>query len=63
MELSIKGARTEAGYTQKETASALGINKNTYISYEKYRTIPDISTAKRMAELFGRNVDEIKWTV
>lgn len=63
MELSIKGARTEAGFTQKETASALGINKNTYISYEKYRTVPDVGIAKRMAALFGRSVDEIKWTV
>lgn len=62
MELSIKGARTEAGYTQNAVAVALGINKNTYISYEKYRTMPDIGVAKRMATLFGRTVDEIKWT-
>lgn len=62
MEIIIKAARTNAGYTQKETAKALGISKNTYASYENYKTIPDITTAKRIAILFGRSVDEIKWS-
>ena len=63
MEITIKAARINRGYTQKESATALEINKNTYANYENYKTTPDISTAKRIAELFGRNVDEIKWTV
>lgn len=62
MEITIKAARTNAGLTQTETAKALGIGKGTLINYEKYRTIPDINMALRMAALYGISIDRIKWS-
>lgn len=59
MAIHLKAARVNAGYTQKEAANLLGISKGTLASYEKYRTVPDIETAKRMADLFKTSVDNI----
>nr|WP_298567777.1 helix-turn-helix transcriptional regulator [uncultured Mogibacterium sp.] len=59
MEMSLKAARVNAGLTQKEAAKALKISKGTILSYEKYRTKPDIDTAKKIAELYGVTVNDI----
>lgn len=61
MEITIKAARTNAGLTQAETAKELNISKNTYASYENYKTFPDMNMAKRIASLFGISVNSIKW--
>lgn len=61
MILSPKAARVNAGLTQMEASAALDISKTTLCNYEKYRTMPDIETAKRMASLYGVPVDSIKW--
>lgn len=62
MAITLKAARVNVGMSQQEVADALGIHKNTVVSYEKYRTIPDIETAKALAALYGRSVDEIRWS-
>lgn len=59
--ISLKAARTDAGYTQALAAKELKISRGTIASYEAYTTKPDIETAKRIARLYGRSVDEIKW--
>lgn len=59
MEMSLKAARVNAGLTQKEAAKALKISKGIILSYEKYRTKPDIDTAKKIAELYGVTVNDI----
>ena len=59
MKITVKAARVNAGLTQAEVCAKLGINKGTLISYEKYRTIPDIVTAKAMAKLYGQSVNDI----
>lgn len=64
MAIHLKAARVNANLTQEETVALLRergckISKNTLISYEAYRTKPDIETAKMLAELYGRTVDEI----
>lgn len=61
MAITLKAARVDAGMSQQEVADTLHIHKNTIVSYEKYRTIPDIETAKALAALYGRSVDEIRW--
>lgn len=61
MEISIKAARVNAGYTQAEVAAAICKTKNTVASYEAYTTSPDIKTAKAMAKLFGMSFDDIVW--
>lgn len=62
MEISIKAARINAGYTQKSAACELNISKNTLASYENYKTIPDVDMAQRIATLYGLSVNSIKWS-
>ena len=62
MAMSLKAHRAEAGLTQEEVCKELKIGKNTIVNYEKFRTIPDIETAKRFAKLYNTTVDDIKWT-
>lgn len=61
MEITIKAARINAGFSQTEAAKELGIGKSTLLNYEYYRTVPDINTALRMAELYGTTIDHIRW--
>lgn len=59
MAIHLKAARVNAGYTQSEAAKALEISKGTLASYEKYKTKPDIETAKKIATLYRTTVDNI----
>lgn len=59
MLLTLKAARVNKGLTQDIVAKQLGITKGTLVNYEKYRTIPDISIAKRMASLYGVSVESL----
>lgn len=59
MAITLKAARVNANFTQKEAAKKLGISKGTLASYEMYRTIPSIDTAKKIADLYGLEVDGI----
>lgn len=59
MLLTLKAARVNKGLTQDDAAKKLGITKGTLVNYEKYRTIPDISIAKRMASLYDLSVESL----
>ena len=59
MKISLKAARVNAGLTQDEAIKALKISKNTLVSYEKYRTSPDINLAKNIAKLYKVEVTDL----
>lgn len=59
MQITPKAARVNAGLTQKESAKALNISKNTLSSYEKGTSYPKIDMVKKMADLYGCEVDSI----
>lgn len=59
MKITLRAARVNANLTLEEAAKALGITKNTLISYEKYRTIPDMEMGTAMASLYGMSVDNL----
>ena len=59
MKIKLKAARVNADLTLEEAAKDLGITKNTLISYEKYRTIPDMEMGRAMASLYGATVDDL----
>ena len=61
MAMSLKAARIDAGLTQAKAAKALDISKGTLSNYEKRKTIPDIDMAYKMATLYHRSVDELKF--
>ena len=65
-QFQLKAARLNADLTQTAAVDCLRemgvkISKTTLTSYEKYRTMPDIETAKAMATLYGLSVDDIRW--
>ena len=59
MKITLKAARVNADITLEEAAKELGITKNTLISYEKYRTLPDMAMGAAMASLYGALVDDL----
>ena len=59
MAITLKAARVNANLTQKEAAKRLEISKSTLASYEMYKTIPSIDMAKKIAALYGLEVDGI----
>ena len=61
MNMSLKAARVNKGLTQEAAASRLGISKQTLVSYEKYRTIPDVLMAQKIAALYESTIDAISF--
>ena len=59
MKITIKAARVNAGLTQDEVAAQINKSKNTILSYEKGRSIPDIETGKALAKLYGVSIDDL----
>ena len=59
MRITLRAARVNAGLTQDEVAKRVNKSKNTIVSYEKGRSIPDIETGKCLATLYGMSVDDI----
>ena len=59
MKLTLRAARVNAGLTQDEVATTIKKSKNTIVSYEKGRSVPDIETGKALARLYGMSVDDI----
>lgn len=62
--MNLKTARKRAGYpTQAEVAEILGISKTTLCSYETGKTSPKHCTARKMAELYGKSLDELDFSM
>ena len=61
MNMSLKAARVNKGLTQEAAASQLGISKQTLVSYEKYRTVPDVLMAQKIAALYESSIDAISF--
>lgn len=64
MEITMKAARINAGFTQEETVAELRnrgfkVSLNSLANYENYRTIPDFRTAEAIASLYGLTVNDI----
>ena len=59
MKITLKAARVNVGLTQNDVAKRVGVNKGTIVNYEKYRTIPDIETAKKLAIIYGLSVNDL----
>jgi DNA-binding XRE family transcriptional regulator len=61
MKISLKAARVNAKFKQTEVAETLHIHKTTLSSYENGKTMPDMDTALKMAELYGVSIDDISF--
>ncbi|MCT4507902.1 MAG: helix-turn-helix transcriptional regulator [Tepidibacter sp.] len=57
--INLKIERIKSGYTQKDIAQVLGIHKNYYSMIETGTRKPGFKLAKKIADTFGKTVDEI----
>ena len=62
MAMNLAAARVNANLSRSQVCEALGINENTLANYELYKTKPDIDRAIQIAELYGCELNDIKWT-
>jgi len=51
--------RRERGWSQQKLADALDVSRQTVISIEKGRFDPSLPLAFRIAETFGRRIEDI----
>jgi transcriptional regulator with XRE-family HTH domain len=50
---TLKHLRKNSGYTQRQIADALHIDRSTYSCYETGKTIPDIETILKLSKIFN----------
>ena len=62
MAISLAAARVNAELSQADVCKALKMSKTTLSNYENYITSPDIERAQKLAELYGCEVGDIRWT-
>ena len=53
----LRELRQRAGFSQREVASILNMNRSTYTYYETGKTLPDPMTLNRIAKIFGVPLD------
>lgn len=59
MDMTLKAARVNKGYTQKQAAQMLNICKDSISNYERGATYPEIPLLNRMLALYGMQYDDI----
>ena len=59
MKITLRAARVNVGLTQEEVAKKVKKSKNTIVSYENGKSVPDIETGKALAALYGLSVDDL----
>lgn len=59
VKLTLKAARVNVGYTQKEAAKELGVSNVTLSNWENGTAFPDIQQVEKLCELYGVSYDNI----
>lgn len=57
--LPLKAHRAMKDMSQQEVAEKVGVDRNTYASWEKYETFPSAIQLMQLAEVFGCSLDDI----
>ena len=60
--LSLKAARVNVGYSQKEAAELLGISNKTLCSWENGKTFPDQPMIEKICALYHVTYDIIDFS-
>lgn len=55
--LPLKALRAKVDMTQNDVATAIGVNRNTYGSWENYETFPDAIQLIKLSVLFKCSLD------
>lgn len=53
MKITLKAARINAGYTQKQAADELDVSKDTISNWERGKNFPDVLDLKKIEDLYG----------
>lgn len=53
MEITIKAARINKGYSQAQAAEKLGVCKDTLSNYERGKSYPPVPVLKKMEDIYG----------
>lgn len=61
--LPFKAHRAIMGMTQQQVADAVGVNRVTYMSWEKYETFPDAMQLLKLSEVFMCSLDAFYFPV
>lgn len=59
MKITLPAARKNANMTQRDLANACGVSESTVSNWEKGKTEPTVSQAKKIGELVGIHYDNI----
>lgn len=59
IKITLPAARKNASMTQKDLAIACGVSESTVSNWEKGKTEPTVSQARRISELVGIHYDNI----
>ncbi len=59
MAITLKAARVNAGFNQKEAAIMLKISEYTLSNYERGISYPDVPVIKRIEEVYGVKYSDI----
>ena len=59
LRISLAAARVNAGYTQEEASKLLKVSKTTIVNWEKGKSEPKTTQAKRLSELYKMPYDSI----
>lgn len=57
--ITLKAARVNANYTQKDAAKALNVSNKTLCSWEKGASMPRVEKIDAICELYGVSYDNI----
>lgn len=61
MKISIRAARINAGFSQKEAADRLGISTKTLSNWENGITYPPVDKIPAICELYGVSFDNLNF--
>lgn len=59
--MTLRAARVNAGYSQMEAASLLGISKTTLVKWEQGRTFPDAPAIEKICSVYRTHYDNISF--
>lgn len=59
MEITMKAARINAGYTQKEAAKLLKVSKDTVSNWERGKSYPDVTNLRDIERVYHVKYDDL----